>query len=79
MEDEARERKRYEKKIREKEASYQERLENWEARERRKEKEYEKEREKEKLKDDEREQDAKCMKEFLEDYEDERDDPKYFK
>lgn len=42
MEDESRERKRVEKKAREKEAGYQERLRNWESRERRKAKEYEK-------------------------------------
>lgn len=42
MEEEARERKRIEKKAREKEACYQERLKNWESRERRKAKEYEK-------------------------------------
>lgn len=42
MEDESRERKRIEKKAREKEAGYQERLRNWESRERRKAKDYEK-------------------------------------
>lgn len=42
MEEEARERKKAEKKAREKEAAYQERLRNWELRERRKAKEYEK-------------------------------------
>lgn len=47
MEDEARERKKAEKKAREKEAAYQERLRNWEIRERRRIKEYEREKEKE--------------------------------
>lgn len=42
MEEESKERKRVEKKAREKEACYQERLRNWESRERRKAKEYEK-------------------------------------
>lgn len=79
MEEEARERKKNEKKIRDKEAAYQERLRNWEARERRKAKEYEKEREKEFCREEEREKEAKCLKEFLEDYDDERDDPKYYK
>lgn len=51
----------------------------WETRERRKAKEYEKEREKERLKEEERERDAKRLKEFLEDYDDERDDIKYYK
>lgn len=51
----------------------------WETRERRKAKEYDKEREKERLKEEERERDAKRLKEFLEDYDDERDDAKYYK
>lgn len=79
VEDEARERKKVEKKAREKEAAYQERLRNWEMRERRKIKEYEKEKEKELSKEEEREKEAKRLKEFLEDYDDERDDPKYYK
>lgn len=52
---------------------------NWESRERRKAKDYEKEREKERVKEEEKERDAKRMKEFLEDYDDERDDAKYYK
>lgn len=79
MEDEARERKKNEKKAREKEAAYQERLRSWEIRERRKAKEYEKENEKELNKEEEREKEAKRLKEFLEDYDDERDDAKYYK
>lgn len=74
-----RERKKAEKKAREKEAAYQERLRNWEARERRKAKEYERDREKERCREEERENEAKRLKEFLEDYDDERDDPKYYK
>lgn len=42
MEDEMRERKKAEKKAREKEEAYQERLMNWEQREKRKAKDYEK-------------------------------------
>lgn len=34
---------------------------------------------KEKVKQDEREKEAKRLKEFLEDYDDERDDVKYYK
>ncbi|KAF9813070.1 hypothetical protein SFRURICE_000030 [Spodoptera frugiperda] len=79
QEDEAREKKRLEKKAREKEAAYQERLRNWESRERRKAKEYEKERERERCREEEREKEAKRLKEFLEDYDDERDDHKYYK
>lgn len=79
IEDETRERKKAEKKAREKEAAYQERLRNWELRERRKIKDYEKEKEKELNKEEEREKEAKRLKEFLEDYDDERDDPKYYK
>lgn len=98
IEEELRERKKAEKKAREKEEAYQERLLNWEQREKRKIKEYEKValisrtiyncqrftflnqiRLKEKVKQDEREKEAKRLKEFLEDYDDERDDVKYYK
>lgn len=54
-------------------------LRAWETRERRKAKDYEKEREKERMKEEEREHEAKRLKEFLEDYDDERDDIKYYK
>ncbi|XP_035228240.1 RNA-binding protein 25-like isoform X2 [Stegodyphus dumicola] len=78
-EEDAYERKKQERKIREKEALYQDRLRNWVARERRKAKEYEKEKIKaeEQKKDEAKE--ARRLKEFLEDYDDEKDDPKYFK
>lgn len=79
VEDENRDRKKAEKKAREKETAYQERLRNWETRERRKTKDYEKEKEKELNKEEEREKEAKRLKEFLEDYDDDRDDPKYYK
>uniref|UniRef100_A0A224Z860 RNA-binding protein 25 n=1 Tax=Rhipicephalus zambeziensis TaxID=60191 RepID=A0A224Z860_9ACAR len=78
-EEEAYERKKLERKLREKEAAYQERLRNWEARERRKAKEYEKERLKEEERQAEEAKEARRLKEFLEDYEDERDDVKYYK
>lgn len=51
----------------------------WENRERKKAKEYERTKEKELKREEKREKEAKVMKEFLEDYDDERDDPKYFK
>lgn len=51
----------------------------WENRERKKAKEYERAKEKELKKEEKREKEAKIMKEFLEDYDDERDDPKYYK
>lgn len=57
----------------------QERLRTWESRERHKAKELAKEREKKRLKEEEREREAKRLKEFLEDYDDERDDIKYYK
>lgn len=78
-EEDAYERKKLERKLREKEAAYQERLRNWEARERRKEKEYEKERLKENERRTEEVKEARRLKEFLEDYDDERDDVKYYK
>lgn len=58
---------------------YQERLKNWETREHKKQKELDREREKDRLKEIEREKEARRLKEFLEDYDDERDDPKYYK
>jgi RNA-binding protein 25 len=54
-------------------------LRNWEIRERKKAKEYERAKEKELKKEEKREKEAKIMKEFLEDYDDERDDPKFYK
>lgn len=78
-EEEAYERKKLERKLREKEAAYQERLRNWEARERKKSREYDKEKEKEEEKRSEEVKEAKRLKEFLEDYDDDRDDPKYYK
>ncbi|KAG5670293.1 hypothetical protein PVAND_000569 [Polypedilum vanderplanki] len=73
------ERRRAQKKAREKHEDYLARLEAWESRERKKAKEYEKLREKEIKREEKREREAKIMKEFLEDYDDERDDPKFYK
>ncbi|XP_067682430.1 RNA-binding protein 25-like [Haliotis asinina] len=78
-EEEAYERRKLEKKLREKEAAYQERLKNWEARERKKSREYDKEKEREEERKAEEQREARRLKEFLEDYDDLRDDPKYFK
>uniref|UniRef100_A0A8C6L0D8 RNA binding motif protein 25 n=1 Tax=Nothobranchius furzeri TaxID=105023 RepID=A0A8C6L0D8_NOTFU len=77
------ERRRLERRLRDKEAAYQERLKNWEIRERKKTRDYSKETERE----DERfllligldMKEAKRLKEFLEDYDDDRDDPKYYR
>ena len=51
----------------------------WETRERKKSKEYEKEKKLERAKKSEETKLARRLKEFLEDYDDERDDPKYYK
>ena len=51
----------------------------WETREGKKGKEYEKERLKERKKVEEMEREGRKLKEFLEDYDDERDDPKFYK
>ena len=59
--------------------SIQERLRAWETRETKKGKEYEKDRLKEKKKAEEMEREGRKLKEFLEDYDDERDDPKFYK
>ncbi|KAK7104388.1 RNA-binding protein 25-like isoform X2 [Littorina saxatilis] len=78
-EEEAYERRKLEKKLREKEAAYQERLKNWEQRERKKAREYEKEKEREEERKTEEAREARRLKEFLEDYDDLRDDPKFYK
>ncbi|KAI5705533.1 hypothetical protein M8J75_016101 [Diaphorina citri] len=57
----------------------EERLRLWEQRERHKAKELQKEKEKKKSKEEEKQKEAKRLKEFLEDYDDERDDVKYYK
>lgn len=78
-EEESKERKKNDRRAREKDEAYQERLRAWETRERRKQKEYDKENEKRRVKQDAREREAKRLKEFLEDYDDDRDDVKYYK
>ncbi|KAI4786681.1 hypothetical protein KUCAC02_036968 [Chaenocephalus aceratus] len=60
-------------------AAYQERLKNWEIRERKKARDYSKETEREDERRREMMKEAKRLKEFLEDYDDDRDDPKYYR
>jgi len=78
-EEEALERKKADKKAREKEVAYQERLRHWEARERKKLREHDKLELKEKERVEEQQKQAVWLKQFLEDYDDERDDAKYYK
>ncbi|XP_030854548.1 RNA-binding protein 25 isoform X2 [Strongylocentrotus purpuratus] len=78
-EEEDYEKRKLERKLREKEEAYQERLRNWETRERKKQRDHEKMMEKEESERNEMDKEGKRLKEFLEDYEDERDDPKYYK
>ncbi|XP_041132606.1 RNA-binding protein 25-like isoform X1 [Polyodon spathula] len=78
-EEEAYERRKLERKLRDKETAYQERLKNWEIRERKKAREYAKEAEREEERRRETAKEAKRLKEFLEDYDDDRDDPKYYR
>ncbi|XP_056151679.1 RNA-binding protein 25 [Lampris incognitus] len=73
------ERRRLERRLRDKEAAYQERLKNWEIRERKKARDYSKDTEREDEKRREMMKEAKRLKEFLEDYDDDRDDPKYYR
>ncbi|XP_077568208.1 RNA-binding protein 25b [Stigmatopora nigra] len=78
-EDEVHERRRLERKLRDKEAAYQERLKNWELRERKKARDYSKETERDDERRREMMKEGKRLKEFLEDYDDDRDDPKYYR
>ena len=79
MEEEEKEAKRAERKARDKEASYQERLRKWETREGKMAKEHVKYREKEAKRKLEQDREAKKLREFLEDYDDEKDDEKFYK
>lgn len=54
-------------------------MRQWESRERKKLREYEKLELKEKERIEEQQRQAVWLKQFLEDYDDERDDPKYYK
>jgi RNA-binding protein 25 len=57
----------------------QERLRHWESRERKKLRDYDKLELKEKERIEEQQKQAVWLKQFLEDYDDERDDSKYYK
>ncbi|ETN74014.1 PWI domain protein [Necator americanus] len=76
--EEARERRNLKKQIKEKEQAYVARLTKWEARERQKAKQYEREERREKDRRRDILKEAKKLKHFLEDYDDEKDDPKYY-
>lgn len=65
--------------MREKESSYQQRLRNWENREVRKDREQEDYQRREKERQAEEAKEAKKLKVFLEDYDDDRDDSKYYR
>ncbi|CAH8521612.1 unnamed protein product [Schistosoma rodhaini] len=71
--------KKLEKKLREKEESYQKRLKQWEIRERKKANEYEHERDHERKRQRELQIEAQRLKEFFEDYDDNVEDPKYYR
>ncbi|XP_015224533.1 PREDICTED: RNA-binding protein 25 [Cyprinodon variegatus] len=78
-EEDAYERRKLERKLRDKEAAYQERLKNWELRERKRARDYAKEAERDDERRREMVKEGKRLKEFLEDYDDDRDDPKYYR
>ncbi|VDN43424.1 unnamed protein product [Gongylonema pulchrum] len=77
--EEQRERRALRKQIREKEVAYAERLRKWEARERRQAKLYDRDEQREKQRKRDMQKEAKKLKHFLEDYDDERMDQKYYK
>lgn len=65
--------------MKEKEQAYHARLKRWESRERGMSKKYEREERKEKDRKKSLQKEGKRLKLFLEDYDDEKDDPKYYK
>ena len=65
--------------MREKEMAYRERLKAWETREAKKKHDYAVERKKERQRKKQATKEAKRLRQFLEDYEDARDDPIHFK
>nr|CUU00490.1 hypothetical transcript [Hymenolepis microstoma] len=71
--------KRLERKLKEKEESYQSRLRQWEARERKKQDEYERDTERDKKKQEYMHSEAKNLLEFLTAYDDDIEDSKYYK
>jgi len=77
--EEMRERRRLERKLRDKEMAYRDRLRDWEQREEKRQKEYEIEKKKEMQRRLAMQKDAKKLKQFLEDYDDEKDDVVHYK
>ena len=73
------ERRKLERQLKEKESSYQKRLRNWEAREERKERDQRDFIRKERETKEAETREAKKLKIFLEDYDDDRDDVKYYR
>ncbi|KAM7539530.1 hypothetical protein Aperf_G00000045118 [Anoplocephala perfoliata] len=71
--------KRLERKLKEKDESYQSRLRQWEIRERKKQAEYEREVEREGKKKEDIQAEAKSLLEFFMAYDDDIEDPKYYK
>lgn len=77
-EDEMLERKKLERKMKEKNSAYQERLNVWEARERRKAREWERLELKDADKRRQMNKEARRLRDFLEGYDDEKDDRKFY-
>lgn len=77
--DDAREKRQIKQMMKEKEMAYHARLKRWESRERAMTKKYEREERKEKDRKKLAQKEAKRLKVFLEDYDDEKDDSKYYK
>lgn len=77
--EEERERKKLERKMREKEMAYRARLKLWEEREEKKQRNYLSEKKNEMGKRKVLIKDAKKLRQFMEDYDDEKDDSSYFK
>jgi len=77
--DEEHEKRRLERIRKDKETSYMEKLREWENRERKKQREYEKNFAKEEKKKEEEDEERTHLLEFLEDYDDDKDDVKYYK
>lgn len=77
--EEERERKRLERKLREKELAYRNRLKQWEEREDKRRKQYATEKKSEMQRRKLVLKDAKKLRQFMEDYEDEKDDSSHYK
>ncbi len=77
--EEERERKKLERRLREKELAYRERLKQWEEREQKKRHQYLAEKKVEIQKRRQLIKEAKKLRQFMEDYEDDKDDSNFFK